>query len=302
MTGAAESPATLPVSVVIPAFNREDLLAGAIRSAQAQVPAPPAEIVVVDDASTDATAAVAEALGVRVIRHPENRGEGGARNTALDTASHDWVALLDSDDEWLPGHLAQLWVRRAGHLLVSSSAVTFGDAPTTLLGPSRPRPTVVARPDELLFPENPITASGVLARRDALLAAGGFGRAKVGADLDMWIRLAERGTLLACPEVGYRYRVHASQVTRDPALIRDELAALLAAYAERPWWTPQVARRVEHRAAWERVTAAARARDAAEVAAAAAALVRAGGAPDAARLLRSRLRRRLRSRSALAGV
>lgn len=299
MDTAAPTTPTLPVSVVIPAYEREDLIAVAIRSALAQTPAPPAEVIVVDDASTDGTAAVAEALGVRVIRHPENQGEGGARNTAIAAASHDWVALLDSDDEWLPGHLGRLWGRRADHVLVSSSALTLGEVSPTLLGPSAARPTVVSRPDELLFPENPITASGVLARRDALLDAGGFGRAKVGADLDMWVRLAERGTLLACPEIGYRYRLHEAQVTGDPALIRAELDELLAAYAERPWFTPKVARRVEHRAAWERVTAAARSRDAWAAAAATAALLRSGGAPDAVRLTHSRVRRRLRTGAAV---
>ena len=104
----------LPVSVVIPAYNRPDLVGRAVRSALTQRPQPPAEVVVVDDCSSDATGAAARAAGARVIRHEVNRGEGAARNTAIRAARGEWVAMLDSDDEWLDGHLAALWPHAAG--------------------------------------------------------------------------------------------------------------------------------------------------------------------------------------------
>ena len=99
----ATVPDPLPVSVVIPAFNRPEMVARAVRSALEQQPRRPAEVIVVDDASSDDTAAAASAAGARVIRHEVNQGEGAARNTAIRAARHDWVALLDSDDEFLPG-------------------------------------------------------------------------------------------------------------------------------------------------------------------------------------------------------
>src|SRR5512132_812238 len=69
----ASSPApspdgTLPVSVVIPAFNRQELISRSLASVFAQRPALPAEVIVVDDASSDDTAAEAERMGARVIR------------------------------------------------------------------------------------------------------------------------------------------------------------------------------------------------------------------------------------------
>src|SRR3954471_17922408 len=102
------SPAPIPVSVVIPAFDRASVLPRALTSIRAQA-SQPAEILVVDDRSSDDTAAVAEQWRARVLRHERNQGAGAARNTALRAAAHDWVAFLDSDDEWLPGHLDRVW-------------------------------------------------------------------------------------------------------------------------------------------------------------------------------------------------
>jgi glycosyltransferase involved in cell wall biosynthesis len=93
------------ISVIIPAFNRRAEIARAVASARAQT-LPPHEIIVVDDSSSDETAAAAEALGVTVLRHGTNQGAASARNTGIAAASGDWIAFLDSDDEWEPGKLA----------------------------------------------------------------------------------------------------------------------------------------------------------------------------------------------------
>ncbi len=96
------------VSVVIPAYNRADLLPRAIASVLDQT-FTDYEIIVVDDASSDDTGAVARNSDgpVRVVRNDVNRGLGGARNSGIVVASGTYVAFLDSDDEWLPGKLAR---------------------------------------------------------------------------------------------------------------------------------------------------------------------------------------------------
>lgn len=95
------------VSVVIPAYNRQDTIGRAIASVRAQT-WQDFEIVIVDDGSTDGTAAVAERFAdarIRVIRHERNCGASAARNTGIAAARGDYIAFLDSDDEWLPQKL-----------------------------------------------------------------------------------------------------------------------------------------------------------------------------------------------------
>jgi glycosyltransferase involved in cell wall biosynthesis len=102
------------VSVVIPTWNRRDLVTRALTSVVAQS-RPPEEILVIDDGSTDGTAeAVLQAFaGVRVLSQ-ENRGVSAARNRGLREASGRWIAFLDSDDEWHPRKLARQLESLAG--------------------------------------------------------------------------------------------------------------------------------------------------------------------------------------------
>lgn len=95
------------VSVVIPCFNGSAFIAETLESALKQTH-PPLEILVVDDGSTDNSAAIAKSFGdpVRVIRQ-ENQGESVARNRGIDEARGDWIALLDADDLWEPDKLKQ---------------------------------------------------------------------------------------------------------------------------------------------------------------------------------------------------
>ncbi len=97
------------VSVAIPAYNEASRIGTAIASALAQTE-PPAEILVVDDGSTDETVAVATALGARVVVQ-RNGGVARARNRLLAETRTPWLAFLDADDVWLPEKLA--WARRA---------------------------------------------------------------------------------------------------------------------------------------------------------------------------------------------
>jgi glycosyltransferase involved in cell wall biosynthesis len=93
------------VSVIIPCYNAGVFLHAAIASVLAQTH-PAAEIIVVDDGSSDASVGIAESFGppVRVIRQ-RNRGDCAARNRGLDAATGEVVAFLDADDLWRPSKL-----------------------------------------------------------------------------------------------------------------------------------------------------------------------------------------------------
>jgi glycosyltransferase involved in cell wall biosynthesis len=261
MESAEMSPPT--ISVVIPAYNRAHMLAPAIASAWLQTPDRPAEVIVVDDGSDDDTAAVAEGLGARVIRHPRNLGLAAARNTGVEAASSPWVALLDSDDEWLPHHLAHLWELRNGHAVVAASALRCGADATMdrIQGPAGSRPKVLRSPDQLIHPGNLIPVSAAMVRRDAAIAAGGFqARRGVVEDLDLWLRILERETAVCSPRIGIVYRLHDEQMSGADQRTM-QLAHLDAgeAHVERSNRSRTPLRRFEGVAAWDNLRAALRA-------------------------------------------
>jgi len=93
------------VSVILPTYNRRETIQAAIASVQRQTFAD-WELIVVDDGSTDDTAALIEGSDPRlVLIRQKNRGVNAARNAAMLRARGDYIAFLDSDDEWLPHHL-----------------------------------------------------------------------------------------------------------------------------------------------------------------------------------------------------
>lgn len=93
---------TVSVAAVVPAYNSAQFLPGAIASIRQQTAAID-EIIVVDDGSTDDTAAVVRRLGsdIRYIRQ-DNSGPSAARNAGIEAARSHWIALLDADDTWVP--------------------------------------------------------------------------------------------------------------------------------------------------------------------------------------------------------
>ena len=233
--GAAppESDVRLDVTVVIPAFDRQQYVAEAVRSALAQRPHPPAEVLVVDDASRDGTAEAARRAGARVLRLEVNRGRGGARNAGIAAATRPWVALLDSDDVWEPHHLARLWPHRHGRVLVSASALSSRRA--RVFGNPGRRPLEITSPRQLFWPENPVVTSSVLLDKQALLVAGGFSERVLAQDLDTWITLLEHGTGLVLPDVHVSYREHAGQASADRSAVHAAVRDILAAHRHQSW-------------------------------------------------------------------
>jgi glycosyltransferase involved in cell wall biosynthesis len=94
----------MKLSIIIPAFNEEATIAEVLRRVKAvQLPGIQKEILVVDDASADRTASIAESLaGIRVIRHERNKGKGGAVKTGISSATGDIVLIQDADLEYDP--------------------------------------------------------------------------------------------------------------------------------------------------------------------------------------------------------
>ena len=98
----------MQISVVIPTFNRLQTLIPAIESVCNQTSAVD-EIIVVDDGSTDATSSeICRRYSQVKLIQQSNRGVSAARNAGIKQASFDWIALLDSDDSWLPEKITSI--------------------------------------------------------------------------------------------------------------------------------------------------------------------------------------------------
>ena len=125
-------PATPTISVVIPTFNRPEATSRAIHSALVQSWKPD-EIIVVDDGSTppfQKTFPSSKDPKVKILTLPENRGASAARQAGIDVAQGDFIAFLDSDDQWLPHKLAaqmELLARTPGLTAVSCGWAEEGD-------------------------------------------------------------------------------------------------------------------------------------------------------------------------------
>lgn len=251
---------TVDVTVLIPAFNRADLLPRAIESVLVQTGVKPAQILVVDDGSEDDTAGVAERLGAEVIRHQRNRGLPAARNTGIEAATGAWVALLDSDDEWMPDHLGKIWALHPGHVVVAQCAIWLdSDGTRRLMGTADRMPIVIDSPARLLFPENFVPASSTILHRETALAVGGYDESLPRVeDLDMLVRMIERGTCVMRPEVGVIYYGHEGQMSGNRGVMRQTHREVIASYRGRDWWSPRLLELWDGACRWDDARTAAR--------------------------------------------
>jgi GT2 family glycosyltransferase len=166
---------TLPATAILVTFNSAAVLPAALASLSPGMPA-----IVVDNASTDGSAAIAEAAGARVIRNDANLGFGTANNAGIRAADTEWVLLLNPDATLTPGFPDAVSAAIAAHpqaaILVPSITTSKGrfSKHHSLLAPPAFRPRQVAPGVRSIG----FASGGVmLARRSALLALGGFDEA-----------------------------------------------------------------------------------------------------------------------------
>lgn len=213
------------VATIIPCFNDGATLREAVRSAQAQSRID--ELIVVNDGSTDAaTMAVFEALaaeGSARILHRENGGLGQARMSGVMATSCDYVFCLDADDRLVPGALARL-----ADALDEDPALALVWGDYRLFGTRSwvQRTSPRLDPWQIIY-QNDIPAS-VLARREIVLATGGWELRGGYEDWDFLMTLAELGARgRRVPGVTYEYRQHGPRMLGEAATRHQELLATL---------------------------------------------------------------------------
>ena len=210
--------ATPKVSVITPAYKAARYIGQAIESVQAQT-LTDWEMIIVDDASPDETAAVVECYlddpRIKLIRSERNRGECGARNLALEAAQGEWVAPLDADDWFAPQRLERLWqiAQEKGAILVADlqlqiddNGQTYGVAFSDTLQP----PTVPTRYSIRDYLREHIAIKPFFSRRHALDHNLRYPEGIVlGGDHIFQTQLQLKGAeLWIVPEPNYYYRVH----------------------------------------------------------------------------------------------
>lgn len=208
----AEEPGA--TSVVVPVFNGARFLAEALDSVRAQS-VPVAEVIVVDDGSTDDTAALVEAMGDVTLLRQDNAGPAAARNRGLAHARGEYVALLDADDLWTPDRQEIL----LGHLLDRPGTDLVIGHQRLLVEPGATLPAWVPEGDpETLGPADlPFPTTGFLARRALFDAVGGFAEDMLhGEDSDWFMRAHDRGAGVArVDDVVLVRRLHGGNLTHD---------------------------------------------------------------------------------------
>jgi glycosyltransferase involved in cell wall biosynthesis len=217
-------------SVVIPVRNRRDSVAMSIQSAFAAAKGAnvAVEIIVVDDGSTDESAAVARSAGATVVTHPESRGAAAARNTGARAARGAVLGFLDSDDTWSPNLLSVL-VPVLEH---GTAAFVFGRAVIKEDGRSDRAHGLASRgvvtlgdPRTVLTPVNPVPASATLINREAFEAVGGYNEAvRISEDLDLWVRLLVSGTAVGVPTFVSEYSRHPGGKSNSPEALAARIA------------------------------------------------------------------------------
>jgi glycosyltransferase involved in cell wall biosynthesis len=216
-----DAPAASPaVSVVIAAYNAAATLPETLASLARQT-FTDWEAVVVDDGSTDDTAAVAERLAagdprIRVLRQA-NAGHSAARNAAIAAARGDWIVCLDSDD-WVDSRYFEVMTGAAGANPMLDAIVCGGVrvAPSGEHGtPATYEPSSVANLFWGLAVDCPIAIHNCMVRRSLVVDVGGFDTSlRACADWDFWQKIARTGAHFgAVPDVLAFYRTRPGSVS-----------------------------------------------------------------------------------------
>ena len=229
------------VSVVIPTYNYGRFIGETVESVLTQTYRP-VETIIVDDGSTDDTRERVAGYGGRVrYIYQQNSGLSAARNTGIHAAKGEFIALLDSDDLWLPDKLERqidVCIQYPDSALVATERFAIDETGQRLdyVAESCARAgfrELTAR-DLLEFPA--FSPSSVVLRKDALLAVGGFDEALTAVeDMEMWVRIAVnfRVLRLKATLTGQRFHYRSMSYQAD-SMLRNHRQAIDQLFAQIP--------------------------------------------------------------------
>ncbi len=241
------------VSAVVPLYNHAEYIEAAIASALAQGEVLH-ELVVIDDGSTDGSARVMERLArgdARIrFRSQPNQGAAATINAGVRASGAEFVAILNSDDAWLPGRLDALVLALEADpgAAIAASGIAFMDDSGVAAANAWHEAALAFRAGHglataLVNGNFLMTTSNFLFRRALPDGVGGFAELRYAHDLDFALRVLALGHRIALLEEPLlRYRVHArNTIAEDHRGVRADWAAATAGYLTLLWDRPGAA-------------------------------------------------------------
>ena len=230
-------------SVVIPAFNRQHTIAASIESVLSQT-APPIEVILVDDGSTDATVSVARDVdpSIQVLSTEGRRGACFARNLGAAHAKTGWIAFQDSDDVWMPTKQQKFCdvIRTFDVTAAFGAFFAVSDNRRAVAGlPLDPRDRVADCVLSLnstrgLLQQNCVSTQTLMLTKQRLDQAGGFNpKLRRFQDWDLAIRLVDQGSLAFVHEPLVVVQQQENSLSRNFEAGLESRYHFLSAYAER---------------------------------------------------------------------
>ena len=203
------------ISVIIPAFNRAHTLPKALDSVLSQT-LKPREIIVVDDGSTDETNTVLANYPGLCIISQDNRGVSAARNMGIKKAGGEWLAFLDSDDEWLKEKLEKQWdaICIDDKLICHTEEIWIRNGQR--VNPMKKHKKFGGIIYERCLPLCVISPSSVMIHRSVFEDVGVFDESlEVCEDYDLWLRICAKYSVLFIDEpLIVKYGGHEDQLSR----------------------------------------------------------------------------------------
>ncbi|MEZ0174967.1 MAG: glycosyltransferase [Candidatus Reddybacter sp.] len=235
----------MKISAVIPTYNNAEYIEEAIDSILAQTH-PIDEIIIIDDGSSDNTAALIKAIKQKTNKlsyiKQGNQGPSAARNQGIEIANGDWIAFLDADDRWPQDKIA---LQIAALQREPSLQLIAGDMAETDQQGNVEVESVLAKHQLLqqfqglagrplnnalttLVEKNFIPTGTVLVKRTALKQAGGFNPdIRFGEDLELWAKIACHHPITCLPERLMYRRQHGANATENTGPMLEDLVKVM---------------------------------------------------------------------------